>query len=293
MDSTSATHALRVPTRNRGLACRDGMRRTVLSAVLLIVVWAVPPAHAGQGPASPVLPAAVPAPESAVRDDGRRTMGRFFPNLFRGTIGIASTDNIKPLLVGGGATGIGALFDDEVANWIADPEHGFATSLEDGAAPAAVGAAVAVLFATGRAVDAPRYRAMTYDWMHAFLINAGYTTLLKEAVRRERPNGEDDLSFPSGHASNAFALAAVAERHYGWKAGLPAYALAGAVAVSRLQRNKHYLSDVMAGATLGYIVGRTVVRVNGRPLDPQRGARLSLSPVLTRRTRALVAAVEF
>jgi membrane-associated phospholipid phosphatase len=260
------------------------LRRTVLSAVLLAVVWAVPAAHAGQGP----VPSASPA-----RDDGRRTMGRFFPNLFRGTIGIASTDNIKPLLIGGGATGIGAIFDDEVADWIADPEHGFGTSLEDGAAPAVVGASVAVLFATGRAADGPRYRAMTYDLMHAFLINAGYTTLLKEVVQRERPNGDDQLSFPSGHASNAFTLAAVAERHYGWKVGLPAYTLASLVAVSRLQRNKHYLSDVMAGATLGYIVGRTVVRVNGQALDAPRGAHLSVSPVISRRTRAVVARVEF
>jgi membrane-associated phospholipid phosphatase len=270
------------------------MRRTVLSAVLLVAVWAAPAAHAGQDPVPPAPPAAAgAAPESRVRTDGRRTMGRFVPNLFRGAIGVFSTDNIKPLLIGGGATGIGALFDDEVANWIADPEHGFATSLEAGAAPAAVGAAMAVLFATGRAVDAPRYRAMTYDWMHAFLINAGYTTLLKEVVRRERPNGEDDLSFPSGHASNAFALAAVAERHYGWKAGVPAYALAGAVAVSRLQRNKHYLSDVMAGATLGYIVGRTVVRVNGKPLAAPAVPQLSVSPLLARRARGLMATLTF
>ena len=131
MQPPPATHALRVTTRNRGLVCIERMRRTVLSAVLLAVVWAVPGAHAGQGPVPPASPA---------RDDGRRTMGRFFPNLFRGTIGIASTDNIKPLLVGGGATGIGALFDDEVADWIADPEHGFGTTLEDGAAPAVVGA---------------------------------------------------------------------------------------------------------------------------------------------------------
>ena len=230
-------------------------------------------------------------PRSATTAGGRWAgSSRIF---FRGTIGVFSTDNIKPLLVGGGATGIGAIFDDEVADWIADPEHGFGTALEDGAAPAVVGAAVAVLFATGRVVDGPRYRAMTYDLMHAFLINAGYTTLLKEVVQRERPNGDDQLSFPSGHASNAFTLAAVAERHYGWKVGLPAYTLASLVAVSRLQRNKHYLSDVMAGATLGYIVGRTVVRVNGQALDAPRGAHLSVSPVISRRTRAVVARVEF
>jgi membrane-associated phospholipid phosphatase len=284
MESTSATHALRVMTRTLGLVYGEALRRTVLSAMLLVLVWAVPAAHACQDP----VPSASPA-----GDDGRRTMGRFFPNLVRGAIGVFSTDNIGPLLIGGGASGIGAIFDDEVADWIADPEHGFGTALEDGAAPAVVGAAVAVLFASGRATAGPRDRAMTYDLMQAFLINAGYTTLLKEVVRRERPNGEDQLSFPSGHASNAFTLAAVAERHYGWKAGLPAYTAASLIAVSRLQRNKHYLSDVMAGATLGYIVGRTVVRVNGQPPTPPQGPQLSFTPVISKRTRGLVARVEF
>jgi membrane-associated phospholipid phosphatase len=256
----------------------------------------VPAAFAGQDPAPAPRRAGgavTPAAASPVRDDGRRTMRLFVPNLLRGTVGVFSTDNVRPLLIGGAATGLGAIFDDDLADWIADPEHGFGTSLEGGAAPAAVGAAVAVLFATGRGVDRPRYRAMTYDLMHTFLINAGYTTLLKEVVHRERPNGEDNLSFPSGHASNAFALAAVAEQHYGWKAGLPAYTLASLVAVSRLQRNKHYLSDVMAGATLGYMVGHTVVRVNGKPLAARAGPLLSVSPLLTRRARGLTATLTF
>jgi membrane-associated phospholipid phosphatase len=64
------------------------------------------------------------------------------------------------------------------------------------------------------------------------------------------------------------------------------------VAVSRLQRNKHYLSDVMAGATLGYVVGRTVVRVNSRPLET-RGPQVSVLPVVGRRTRAVAVAVAF
>jgi membrane-associated phospholipid phosphatase len=270
---------------------RRWLRRTVTAVAAIGFLGGAAPAAAlpAQDQASPPAPAAA----SPARDDGRRTFGRFFPNLLRGTVGVFSTDNVKPLLIGGAASGIGAIFDDDVADAISDPSHDFGKSFESGASPAVIGGVVAVLFATGRAVDAPRYRAMTYDWVHAFLITGGYTTLIKEVVRRERPNGEDKLSFPSGHASNAFAIAAVAERHYGWKAGVPAYALAGVVAVSRLQRNKHYLSDVMAGATLGYIVGRTVVRVNGQPLDGPRHAQLSLSPLLGRRTRGLVASVEF
>ncbi len=269
------------------------LKRTTITCATMSALWAPPfAANAlAQAAAAPQPGGDASTPPS--RDDGRRTLGKFVPNLLRGTVGVVSTDNIKPLLIGGAATGIGAIFDDEVADWIADPDHSFGTTLEDGAAPAVVGGVVAVLFATGRAVDAPRYRAMTYDWMHAFLINAGYTTAIKYAVQRERPNGEDNLSFPSGHASNAFTLAAVAERHYGWKVGLPAYTFASLVAVSRLQRNKHHLSDVMAGATLGYIIGRTVVRVNGQPLKNPREAHFSLSPILSKRTRGLVAHVEF
>jgi hypothetical protein len=238
--------------------------------------------------------AAEPAVESlSVRDDGRRTLRRFPANFLRSAAGVFHADTVGPFLTGGTITAAASFFDDDIAEYIADPEHDFGKSLEDGAAPEVLGLVVAGVFTTGRFVEAPRFRAMSYDLLDAFLVNWAYTTAVKSAVGRERPNGEDEKSFPSGHTSNAFALAVVVERHYGWKAGLPAYALASAVAVSRLQRNKHYLSDVLAGATLGYIVGRTVVRVNGGPVGSSKGAQVSLSPVVGRRTRALVVAVTF
>ena len=43
----------------------------------------------------------------------------------------------------------------------------------------------------------------------------------------------------------------------------------------------------------GYIVGRTVVRVNGGPVGSSKGPQVSLSPVVGRRTRAVVVAVNF
>ena len=153
---------------------------------------------------------------------------------------------------------------------------------------------MAVLFATGRAADGPRYRAMTYDWLHAFLINAGYTTLLKEVIHRERPTARTTCRFRRGMPPTPSPWRRSPNGTTAGRPGCPGYTLASLVAVSRLQRNKHYLSDVMAGATLGYIVGRTVVRVNGKPLDtPRAGAHLSLSPVVGRRTRGIAATVTF
>jgi membrane-associated phospholipid phosphatase len=248
------------------------------------------PAVRGEGQAEPAGPTReAPAP----REDGRRTLRRFPVNLLRSTVGVFHFDNLVPLLVGGTVTAGASFFDDDVADYIADPDHGFGKSLEDGAAPEVLGLVVAGVFTTGRFVEAPRFRAMSYDLLDAFFVNGAYTSVLKVAVGRERPNGQDEKSFPSGHASNAFALAAVVERHYGWKAGIPAYALASAVGVSRLQRNKHYLSDVLAGATLGYVVGRTVVRVNGRPLEKPKGPRVSLNPVVGRRIHALLVSLSF
>jgi hypothetical protein len=95
-------------------------------------------------------------------------------------------------------------------------------------------------------------------------------------VGRERPNGQDNKSFPSGHASNSFALAAVAERHYGWKVGVPACAVAGLVGASRLEQDKHYLSDAGGGIERGPDRGSSHPRRTdvGRFLEGVRVPRL-------------------
>jgi membrane-associated phospholipid phosphatase len=82
----------------------------------------------------------------------------------------------------------------------------------------------------------------------------------------------DRFSFPSGHTSSAFATAAVLERHYGWKVGVPAYAAATYVGGSRLSENKHYLSDVIFGAAIGVVCGRATTVGSGR-------ARMAMSPI--------------
>jgi membrane-associated phospholipid phosphatase len=136
---------------------------------------------------------------------------------------------------------------------------------------------VGVLFTAGRlAPTSSTFRAASYDAAQAMIVNAAWTGVLKHSLQRQRPDGLDSLSLPSGHASTAFALATVAERHYGWKAGAPAYGLAACIGLSRIESNRHHLSDVVAGAMIGTIVGRTVARLNGE--RPARGRTLAVGP---------------
>jgi membrane-associated phospholipid phosphatase len=83
-------------------------------------------------------------------------------------------------------------------------------------------------------------------------------------VRRERPDGSNNVSFPSGHTAGGFAAASVLGQHYGWKASIPAYIGAIYIAAARVDGNKHYLSDVVFGAALGLAGTRTVVLKPGR-----------------------------
>ncbi|MCX5786576.1 MAG: phosphatase PAP2 family protein [Elusimicrobia bacterium] len=68
-------------------------------------------------------------------------------------------------------------------------------------------------------------------------------------------------SFPSGHATSAFSVASViAARYESTAVGIIAYSLASGVAMQRIYADKHWASDVFAGAALGTVVGRAVVK---------------------------------
>jgi len=83
------------------------------------------------------------------------------------------------------------------------------------------------------------------------------TTGLKLARNNETPNGKDN-AWPSGHTSSSFTVASVLDEFYGPKVGIPAYIAASAVAYRMMDTGDHWASDVVFGATLGWVVGHTV-----------------------------------
>ncbi|MBW8867203.1 MAG: phosphatase PAP2 family protein [Acidobacteria bacterium] len=111
----------------------------------------------------------------------------------------------------------------------------------------------------GRAFDQPKVSHFGMDLIQAQLITELLVEPIKFATGRERPDGSNSQSFPSGHAAVTFATATVIERHLGWRKSLLGYTIASYVAASRLHDNRHYLSDVIFGAAVGTIAGRTVV----------------------------------
>lgn len=79
---------------------------------------------------------------------------------------------------------------------------------------------------------------------------------------RDKDGNKLNGSFPSGHTTVAFAAATVYALEY--KERLPwvpwlAYSAAGLIGLSRITENKHWITDVVAGAGLGYLTGKLVV----------------------------------
>lgn len=131
-----------------------------------------------------------------------------------------------------------------------------------GSFPVMFGASVAT-YIVGRHRHIGWVQHFGMDLIEATLLSEGITQGIKVAVRRDRPLHDDGTrnsgySFPSGHASVTFAAATVFQQHFGWKAAVPTYLVASYVAMSRLHDQRHFASDVVAGATEGIIIGRSV-----------------------------------
>ena len=102
------------------------------------------------------------------------------------------------------------------------------------------------------------------DLSLSLMTSGAVTWALKIGMNRERPSG-GRYSFPSGHTAVAFSTVPVLGHHFGWKAGLAAGALAGFTALGRMEENKHYLSDVVFGASIGLAAGYATVAREGSP----------------------------
>ncbi len=118
-------------------------------------------------------------------------------------------------------------------------------------------------YIVGRSKHMNRLQHLGMDEIEAAILTEGIVEGAKQVVRRDRPLNPDGttqagFSFPSGHSATTFAAATVLQQHLGYKAGIPTYLIASYVAASRLHDNRHFASDVVFGAAVGIVIGRSV-----------------------------------
>jgi membrane-associated phospholipid phosphatase len=195
------------------------------------------------------------------------------------------------LVLGGIAAGIGtvAAFDEDIERGIRGARNNTVTDIFDNVQPLGNEYAIGIVgtfYLYGEIFKDPRAKTTALDAISASAIASGIVTnSFKYVIGRGRPtdgrgaynfrpfSGQD--SFSSGHTTEAFALASVITEHYNapW-VQVTSYGLASAVGYARLNNNRHWPSDVLAGATIGTFVGKTVVHFN------QGHRQVSIQPIV-------------
>ena len=104
--------------------------------------------------------------------------------------------------------------------------------------------------------DGKQHALRTAD---SLLTSTLITEGLKTLTHEKRPDGSDYKSFPSGHATAAFAVATM-QAHYHPKQALFWYGGATIIAASRVNLHRHYTHDVIAGAAVGFLTSQVELR---------------------------------
>jgi membrane-associated phospholipid phosphatase len=212
-------------------------------------------------------------------------VSRAFSGLFRDTVTdfrrLSSTRSLTILGIGAVAAAAARTADGSMTETLSRQRAGFLDAGETlGGARFQLASAVTT-FAVGHITGNAKVTAVGADLVRANIVAQTLTGAVKMSVRRGRPD-DTQFSFPSGHTSVSFASATVLQRHFGWKAGVPAYAFASYVATSRIHDKRHFLSDVAFGAAVGIVSGWTVTmghdtRVTMAPVASPGGGGLSLT----------------
>jgi membrane-associated phospholipid phosphatase len=223
----------------------------------------------------------------------------FFPDLLHGTERIFSRDNIPLAAIGFGTAALALTVDRRVSDYfkrsspLGPSWMNAATDIGYGYIEIGVGAA---LVGTGELINDKKIADAGVVSLEAFLINGAFTEGLKYMTQRSRPNRGNKMSFPAGHASVTAAFSASISEMYDWNPWLavPLYVTTAYVGVSRIQAQEHYLSDVIAGITLGTLVGSSVGKYH-KEKDAKTGIlkKVSIFPLYEKDFRGCLVMLQY
>lgn len=155
-----------------------------------------------------------------------------------------------------------------------------------------LGAVASTFYLIGRKKGDYRARETGLLAAEALIDSVITESALKGITQRARPmDGRERSeffdggnSFPSGHATQAWAVATVIANEYKHRPAvqIAAYGIASAVSVARFTGHKHYISDVIVGSALGYGIGKFVFNAHHRePVENEGAISKSAWPLIT------------
>lgn len=189
------------------------------------------------------------------------------------------------LIVAGvaGAAGLALVVDDDLSDfWQDDVRSDVGDDIlevvEDFGSIRYIGAASIGAYGIAEAFGQKREKAAALMTLESLVLAGALTSGIKFVTSRERPTDSDEpldffereenrlnASFPSGHSTHAFSTATVLSEVYGednpWVPYV-AYPLAAGVGLARINKNRHWLSDILVGGAIGHFVGKMVTRYN-------------------------------
>ncbi|MBI5598102.1 MAG: phosphatase PAP2 family protein [Deltaproteobacteria bacterium] len=215
-------------------------------------------------------------------------------------------DWIKASLVVGITAGLYA-YDENIRSWAQKKRNSTSDDMASFAKPFGDGRytlpPLGLLYLGGRYYDNERARQTAMLGLESFVVTGVFTQTLKFSTHRHRPDTGDphtrwdgpgssnsDLSFPSGHASSAFAVATVIAAQYNDSAFIPplAYAVATLAALSRVNDDAHWASDAFLGSAIGYFTAKAIVGAHRAG-----GGNMALVPAVDGRHAGFLAAYRF
>jgi membrane-associated phospholipid phosphatase len=142
---------------------------------------------------------------------------------------------------------------------------------------------IAGIYGYGLIFDDPKIRNLGLQLVESCTYAGIVTSVIKTAAGRSRPYvgkgnmdwhpvqfNTDQTSFPSGHATLAFAVSSVMANYLDniyWKIGW--YTIASLVGTARIYHDKHWLSDVFIGSAIGYFIGNYVSKDPGNRAEQE------------------------
>jgi hypothetical protein len=182
-----------------------------------------------------------------------------FPrHLIQGTREALTLENLIVFGLAGAATGALLTVDDEIVDYFRDERPMGQTAQDVGStlgSPQMLFGLAGATYLVGEFSKNSRIRTTGETALESLALTGLTTILLKVSTQRERPDGSNNLSFPSLHAAGSFAVAASLHEGYGFRVSVPAFLTAGFISLARVQEQKHFLSDTLFGAALGTVIG--------------------------------------